>query len=419
MSKEWFACFEALKSVYAEEAFSNIAINEALAHHKGCAEGFVRNFAKGVIRDSMKLDWYVDRLADKGIRGIKIRTLIVIRMGLYAITELNSVPDHAAVNEAVGLAKTVAKGSDRFVNAILRSYLRRSDELQVPPKDMALRYSFPRDLYQLIRNQYSYETETILKALSKPAAMVLRVNLSKISREDLIEKLRSEGIMAEAADETNSGIIIEGGKAVSSEAFRDGLFSVQSLSSIIAIEKLAPESGSEVLDICAAPGGKTCAMAEIMGNKGNILACDIYEHRVDLIRASAERLGLGIISLKELDGTEYCNEFEKRFDYVLADVPCSGLGVIQSKPEIKYRTDVSRYPELIETQSAILRNALSYAKPGAVIEYSTCTINKDENEAVVKHVLSEGNLGQIIEMNTIMPYNYKVGFFYCLIRKKA
>lgn len=419
MSQEWFACFEALKSVCAEEAFSNIAINEALAHHKGCAEGFVRNFVKGVIRDSMKLDWYVDRLADKGIRGIKIRTLIIIRMGLYAITELNSVPDHAAVNEAVALAKKVARGSDRFVNAILRSYLRRADELKVPAKDIALRYSFPRDLYQLIRKQYGEETESILGALSKPAAMVLRANLTKISREDLIEILRSEGIMAEAAAETYSGIIIEGGKAVSSEAFRDGLFSVQSLSSIIAIEKLDPESGSAVLDICAAPGGKTCAMAEIMGNKGSILACDIYGHRVDLIRASAERLGLGVISLKELDGTEYCEELDERFDYVLADVPCSGLGVIQSKPEIKYRTDISRYPELIETQAAILRNALRYAKPGAVIEYSTCTINKAENEAVVEHVLGECNLGQIVEMNTIMPYNNKVGFFYCLIRKNV
>ena len=396
---DWITTFNALKAVYIDEAFSNIAINEAIEQHPNCSTGFVRTFAKGVIRDTLRLDHYIDQLADRGIKGIKNRTLIILRMGIYAIEVLDSVPDHAAVNEAVKLARKVSKGSDKFVNGMLRSFIREREQLDVCG-------TFPAELGALIREQYGDEAEEIMKALDTPVPLVLRPNRLK--------------------DEKPEPVIVEGGNVIGGDDFKKGKFSVQSLSSIEAIEAFAPNAGSTVLDMCAAPGGKTCAMAEIMNNQGSITACDVYDHRLKLIEAQARRLGIDIITTELLDGTDHRKDFDNKFDYVLADVPCSGLGVIPSKPEIKLRTDVSSYKELTDIQTAILKNAISYAKPGGLIEYSTCTINRDENDGVVERVLAElkdeglleAKLPQIIEKCSILPYNNKVGFFYCILRKQ-
>lgn len=418
MTRDWITVFEALRSVFIDGAYSNIAINEAAEHHKGCSVGFVRAFTKGVIRDSIQLDWFIDKLARKGIKSIRKKTLIILRMGIYAINKMDSVPDHAAVNSAVDLTKKVSKGAEGFVNGMLRDYLRRKEALLSDiDGDIALMYSFPQKLADMIFDQYGEEAESILKALSEPAPLVIRANTLKTSREELIEALRETGINAYADDESRSGIICEGRSIISSEAFRNGLFSVQSLSSILASEALAPKAGERILDMCAAPGGKSCAMAELMQDRGEITACDIYEHRLELIKASADRLGLESIKTRLLDGTEHCVEFENSFDRVLADVPCSGLGVIQGKPEIKLKTEIFDFKELQDIQARILKNAISYASPGGVIEYSTCTLNREENEILVNRVLEDCSLVQILEMETLLPYNNKVGFFYCIMKK--
>lgn len=387
---DFLTTFSALKSVYIDESFSNIAINEAINEHPGCSGGFVRTFTKGVIRDTLKLDHYIDQLASKGIKGIKNRTKIVLRMGIYAIESLDSVPEYAAIDLTVGLAKKVCKGQDKFVNGLLRSFTRQRSELDVAG-------TFPEDVENLIRSQYGDEADSIMKALDTPVPLVLRPNRLKVNQTE--------------------PIISDGGNVISSDDFKEGKFSVQSLSSIEAIEHFAPASGSRVLDMCAAPGGKSCAMAEIMGNNGEIVACDIYEHRIELIDAQAKRLGIDIIKTELLDGTINRSEWNDSFDYVLADVPCSGLGVIPSKPEIKLRTDVDSYQELQEVQYKILMNAISYAKRGGMIEYSTCTINKNENDAVVNKALADCNLAQIVEIKSILPYNNKIGFYYCIIKK--
>ena len=389
---DFLTTFSALKSVYIDQSFSNIAINEAIEQHPGCQAGFVRTFTKGVIRDTLKLDHYIDQLASKGIKGIKNRTLVVLRMGIYAIESLDSVPEYAAIDLTVGLAKKVCKGQDKFINGVLRSFTRQRNELDVCG-------TFPEELEQLIRVQYSDEADKIMSALDTPAALVLRPNRLKV--------------------DATEPVISEGGNVIDGQDFRDGKFSVQSLSSIEAIEHFAPTPGSRVLDMCAAPGGKSCAMAEIMGNEGEIIACDIYEHRIDLIDAQANRLGIDIIDTEILDGTVHKKEWENSFDYVLADVPCSGLGVIPSKPEIKLRVDISQFDELQDIQYKILMNAISYAKPGGMIEYSTCTINKNENQGIVDKVLDSCNLVQIVENKSVLPYNNLIGFYYCIFKKDS
>ena len=420
MNKDWLAVFEALKAVYADGAYSNISINEAVSRRKGLRESFVRSFAKGVLRNSIRLDHIIDTLAGKGISSIKQRPLVILRMGIYAIDELDSVPDHAAVNEAVELAKTVAKGSDRFVNGMLRNYLRRRDEFASDKLEPYIRYSMRKDIFSLLSDQYGDEAIHIAEALNEPSEVYLRANTLKANRGEVIKKLAEYGIEGREAEENSEAILAKGSGIVSCDLYRQGYYTIQSLSSMIAVKALAPEPGSKVLDLCAAPGGKTGYMAELMGNEGSITACDVHPHRLMLTQAAMNRIGVSICALEERDAAIYDETLEASFDFVLADVPCSGLGVTASKPELKLTADPSTFEGLIDIQKRILTNALRYTKPGGRLEYSTCTLNKNENEEVVKHVLSkEGTSARVIEMKTLMPYNGKVGFYYCIIGKNA
>ena len=420
MNKDWLAVFEALKAVYSDGAYSNISINEAVSHHKGLRESFVRSFAKGVIRSSIRVDHVINSLATKGINSIKQRPLIILRMGIYAIDELDSVPDHAAVSEAVELAKTVAKGSDRFVNGMLRNYLRRREEFAADKLEPYIRYSMSKEVFSLLSDQYGEEAFRIAEALNQPSEVYLRTNTLKTDRDELIRKLAGYGIEGKASDENSEAILARGSGIVSCELYRQGYYTIQSLSSMMAVKALAPKPGSRVLDLCAAPGGKTGYMAELMNNEGSITACDIHPHRLAITQAAMDRIGVSICSVEERDAAVHDPSMDESFDYVLADVPCSGLGVIASKPEIKLTTYPSQYDGLIDIQKSILSNALRYLKPGGKLEYSTCTLNKNENESVVKHVLSkEGTSAGIVEMTTFMPYNGKVGFYYCIIEKNA
>ena len=343
MNKDWLAVFEALKAVYTDGAYSNISINEAVSRRKGLRESFVRSFAKGVIRSSIRIDHVIDSLAEKGISSIKQRPLIILRMGIYAIDELGSVPDHAAVSEAVELAKSVAKGSDRFVNGMLRNYLRRKDEFAADRLEPHIRYSMSKEVFSLLSEQYGEEAIRIAEALNQPSEVYLRANTLKADRDEVIRRLAEYGIEGRAAEENSEAIRAGGSGIVSCGLYRQGYYTIQSLSSMIAVKALAPEAGSSVLDLCAAPGGKTGYMAELMGNEGSITACDVHPHRLMLTQAAMKRLGVSICALEERDAAVYDASLADSFDYVLADVPCSGLGVIASKPEIKLTADPYGY----------------------------------------------------------------------------
>ena len=419
MDQDWLAAFEALKNVYIDGAYSNIAINEAVSHHREARESFVRTFVKGVLRDTIRLDYIIDRLVERGIGSVKPRLLILLRMGLYAVDEMYSIPEYAAVNETVNLAKGLARGSERFINGVLRGYLRRRgstyNKESLRP-DIAC--GFTKEVFDLLRSQYGPEALQIAEALNEPPKLYLRTNTLKIDRDSLIERLSSEGFSVEASPLNDAAIQASGSGIASHEIYREGLCSIQSLSSMIAVKALGPSPGSKVLDMCAAPGGKSAYMAELMRNEGSIIACDIHPHRLDLIKAYASRIGADIIETMQADASVPNESFYEAFDYVLADVPCSGLGVVASKPEIRLTTDPSKYDELIELQKKIAENAFRYLKPGGRMMYSTCTLNKNENEELAKDILSRASGSAVsIEMRTIMPYNGEVGFFYNVIEK--
>lgn len=433
MKNDWIAAYEALKDVYINDAYSNIAINEALAKHNQCSQGFVRTFVKGVIRDTTRLDYYIDKLADKGVRGIRDRVLIILRMGIYAVRSLESVPAHAACNEAVALAKRTAGGSSGFVNAIIRAYVRQADELEPAPltekdivddhlsnsqvKRAAVIYSMRNDIIRLLNRQYGgEECLRLLEGLNTPPDLILRNNPLKGTRTELVQALSELGIDAEEMPESRNAIRIAGGQVAGTELFAQGRFSIQSLSSILAVEAFAPERGSRVLDMCAAPGGKTSAIAELMANEGSITACDIHPHRCELINASVKRLGIDIVETRVLDASVRESDMLDSYDYVLCDVPCSGLGVMSTKPEIKFK-DRADVEELTGLQLEILENAYAYVKRGGYVMYSTCTINRNENEGVIEAFSERHKDAAIIENRSLMPYNNLIGFYYSIIRK--
>lgn len=418
MDRDWLAVFDALKSVYLDGAYSNIAINEAVSRHKGARESFVRTFAKGVLRDTIRLDYIIDRLVERGIDSVKPRILVILRMGIYAVDEMYSIPEYAAVNETAELAKGLARGTERFVNGVLRGYIRRrgqycKDNLR---PDIAL--GFSKEIFDLLRSQYGPDSIRIMESLNEPPNLYLRTNTLKTDREGLINRLRDEGFGAEASPLNEAAVKVSGSGITSHAIYRDGLCSIQSLSSMIAVRALGPAPGSRVLDMCAAPGGKSAYMAELMRNDGSITACDIHAHRLDLVKAYASRTGASIIETMRADASATNADLAESFDCVLADVPCSGLGAAAGKPEIRFNTDPSAYDGLIKLQKEIAENAFRCLKPGGRMMYSTCTLNKNENEEVAKHLLSTAPGSALsIEMRTIMPYNGEVGFFYFIVEK--
>ena len=416
MKQDWLASFDALMKVHKDQAYSNIAINESIKKFRKSDAGFVQMMVKGVLRKQILIDHKIDGLAKRGIKSVKVRPLIILRMSIFAIDMMNSVPDYAAVNEAVKLSKKVSSAEFGFINAILRTYIRDrkyTDEVEL---DDRIKLSFPNELADLICFQYKENALKIMKALNEPKNIVLRCNRNLITREELIDKLQKKGYDAIKDETTMSGIIVKSGFPVKDEMFNSGLYSVQSSSSIEAIEKLNPKRASKVLDLCAAPGGKSMAIAEIMDNQGEIVACDIHPHRIELIEKNIKRTKTKIIKTKIKDATLFDETMNKSFDYVVADVPCSGIGVIPNKPELKYRIDVRNLNSLKMIQEKILMNGIRYLKKNGTIMYSTCTLNMEENEDIPKRVLQSFPDVEIVESKYILPYNNKIGFYYCIMK---
>lgn len=436
MISDWQASYEALHQILSEGAYSNLAINKALAKHKEASPGFVRVQVKGVLRTLIPLEHLLQHYTREG-REPRPRTKQVLFLGLYALSSME-VPEHAAVNDCVELARRCCPGQMSFINAVLRRFVREGKKL-LPEEEgaellagsskkqrrlheiarLSLRYSFPEALVGLLHKEYGEETERILASLNEVPELALRVNRLKTNRSELAEMLREEGILTVPDPETEAGLLVRKGSPLGGDLFRRGYFSVQSSSSLRAIEALDPQPGERVLDLCAAPGGKSAAMAERMNNQGEIVSCDLHAHRVHLIEEQMKRLGITIVRAEQRDAALFREEDRERFDRVLADVPCSGIGVIGSKPELRYHVDLGRLPELIELQKQILRHAAAYVKPGGVVVYSTCTINIRENEEVTEAVLSESPMLTLVETQRIMPYNKNAGFFFACLRKNG
>lgn len=384
-----------LLKMSSNSAYSNIILDEALQRSTLSPQDkkFASALFYGVLERQLTLDVIIKKYCNKPLSKLSDEIRQILRMGIYQLCYMDSVPESAAVNESVILAKkNINQSAPGFVNAVLRSFIR--DDLQLPLSDnkienLSLEYSCPQWLVQKWLKEYGDRcAETMLYTSVGRAPVNIRVNTTKITSDELIEELEKEEIIAEKSDIIENCLVIKTGASVaSSNAYKSGYFHVQDISSQLCCKALNVQKGETVLDVCSAPGGKTFTLAEIMENYGSLLAFDLHENRVQLIWKGAKKLGLSCIKAKVNDGKIF-NEKIPIADKILCDVPCSGLGVIRRKPEIKYksRDDFERLPDV---QYDILCTSSEYLKVGGELVYSTCTLSKAENDEVIDKFLNE------------------------------
>ena len=382
---------ELLTRMQQDGAYSNIVLDNTFAQEKLSPRdrAFSAMLFYGVIERKMTLDYIIRLYSSVEFDNIDIDVLQLLRMGLYQLL-YTSVPENAAVNESVELAGEKAKG---FVNGILRSFIRSGKtidyrDLEGIPK-LSIEYSCPKWLIKKWTEMFGEEeTLKILQGSMGRPPLFVRVNTLKCTADELIEEFKKEHI--EAKKNALLDDCLELGRIHEIEAtnaYRKGLFHVQDISSQLCCRVARPVFNETVIDMCAAPGGKTFTMAQLMANRGKIYSFDLYDGRVSMIREGAARMGLSIVEATVHDATEYDPAIPPA-DKVLCDVVCSGFGVIRRKPEIKYK-EMKNLEQLPLLQGHILRNASKYVKKGGTLIYSTCTLSRDENEGVVEKFLGE------------------------------
>ncbi len=368
MDKDRYASYRILKDIEQEGAYSNLAVKSFLARNETDSPPFIRELVYGVLRRQMLLDHNIDRYVSR----LKSSDRILLRMGFYQLCFMDSVSDYAAVNETVGLCR----GNKSLINAVLRNFIR--DGKILSDDGIATRYSCHESIVGLLCKAYGKERcEEILKHSLITPSLGERVN-------------------------------------------RNGLVSIQGRSSQRAVETLSPKPGDRLIDVCAAPGGKSFYAADMMEGRGEIFAFDIHAHRVALIEKEAERLGIRIIRTAVRDARFADEALIGSADKVICDVPCSGLGTMAKKPEIKLRGLDPRLPELYEAQAAILKASFSYLRPGGLLLYSSCTLNPRENELQVKNFIKEKGFldAELISEEQIFPDEDLDGFYIAILKRK-
>ncbi len=402
-----------LVKIENQGAFSNLAVAEGLKNadlthqDKALATAIIY----GVLDRRITLDYILSKFLKTPMKKTAPFTLAVLRSALYQIKYMDKIPESAAVNEAVKLIKSSRESRNAgFVNGVLRSVLRTQVNLPEgdSAKDLSIRYSCPLWIVESFLDDYGPEdTKALLEESLKPALTVLRINTHKADIDAISKEFTVKG---------NSIELEKGMDIAESELYKKGFVYAQDYASGRAAETLNPKAGERVLDMCSAPGGKAFTMANLMENKGEIVACDLYPHRTELIEKSAKRLGLSIIKPRVSDATVF-DEALGEFNCVLCDVPCSGLGVIRRKPEIKY-TQTPDLALLEEIQKKIVQNALRYLKKGGRLLYSTCTLRRAENEKLVIFLQKEYNDLKLIKQHTFMPHKDGTDGFFCALFEK-
>ena len=390
----------------------------------------------GVLQNRGKLDFYLDQLLTGKRKDLHPVVRDILHLGLYQLYEMDKIPESAAVNESVTLAKKYCKNpkAGALVNGVLRSAVRTRGTLK-EPTSYADRYSHPDELISLLKaNLPKGKLEPMLVADNAAPQTVVQVNTLRTTTEELARRLEGGGVTAFPHDWMKDCLVLSNtGSLEQLPAFREGLFYVQDPAAKLSVLcARLPESGARVLDCCAAPGGKSFAAAIAMGGRGSIVSCDVHGHKTALIENGAARLGLTNITAKQQDATQLVPEWVGSMDAVIADVPCSGLGIIRKKPDIRYK-NLEELAQLPALQAKILETQASYVKPGGVLLYSTCTGLKRENEDGVSAFLEKHGeffpepleLPPIFPkketgMLTLIPGEYDTdGFFICRLRRKA
>ena len=391
---------EILLEVEKNGAYPNVLLKQTLDKYlymEKQERAFLTRLVEGTVERKLTLDYFIDQVSKTPVHKMKPVIRCIMRMAAYQIFYMDAVPDSAACNEAVKLAQKkgfqTLKG---FVNGVLRNLSRQkteiglTDETKEPVKAFSVKYSVPEWLVEKVMKDYGNENaKNMFESLYKNVgATTIRVNNSKISTEECAKLLREEGVHVEKAAYVDNALeISEYDSLMFLETFEKGYFQVQDVSSMLVGCAANPKPGDQVIDICAAPGGKSIHVADLLNGTSHVEARDLTDYKVGLIEENIERCGFGNITARRADGLVFDEASKESADIVIADLPCSGLGILKKKSDIKYRMSQQQIEELVQLQRAILKNAADYVKSGGTLIYSTCTIAKEENDLQVDWIL--------------------------------
>ncbi|HHY21480.1 MAG TPA: 16S rRNA (cytosine(967)-C(5))-methyltransferase RsmB [Bacilli bacterium] len=439
---------DVLLKVDKEQAYSNLQLNQAIQKSQldGRDIGLLTELVYGTIQHQLTLDFYLRPFVKKGLNKIERWVLILLRMSLYQIVYLDKIPERAAIYEAVQIAKKRGhQGIASMVNGVLRSIQRQGlpqvEDIQDDAERLSVKYSHPEWLVKRWIAQYGVaETEAMCKENVTAPHVTIRVNRTQATKSEVIESLEAEGVTVHEGHLAPDALVVTKGNVLYTQAFLQGKVTIQDESSMLVALVANPQPTDTVLDSCAAPGGKTTHLAEQMNGEGQIIALDLHEHKIKLISQLASRLKLKNIEGRQLDARKTIAEFEpESFDVILVDAPCSGFGVIRKKPDLKWSKQESDIEAIAKIQFDILSSVAPLVKKGGTLVYSTCTVDKTENEGTIERFLasypqfelderlSERLPEQILEkgrlksgMLTILPHDFGTdGFFITAMKKQA
>ena len=373
---------------WSDAVLGSILDAEGLASRE---RAFAAALCYGVLQNRLLLDHVIGQCATMPLRKIEPKVLDILRIAAYQLMFMDKVPAAAAVDSAVKLCKSLGYArASGLVNAVSRRIAEGA--FTVPqghePEALSLRYSHPLWMVERLTSLLgAEEAEAFCRCNNAPAPITLQINTLRTDAKTLLAALIAHGLEAEIHPFVPDCILLKNGSVTSVPEFQQGNFYVQDAAAKLSVLAAGPQKGQRILDVCAAPGGKSFAAAIVSGG-AEITACDLHEKKLVRIKQGTLRLGIEDITLRAMDARQPCPEFTERFDLVIADVPCSGLGVIRKKPDIRYK-DPSELAGLPEVQSAILRNVCSYVRPGGTLLYSTCTVLPEENADVCTAFLKD------------------------------
>ena len=373
-----------LSEIFEKGEYTHIVLSAALKKYQYLANmerSFISRTVLGTVERVITIDYVINSFSKIKVAKMKPVIRNILRMSVYQIIYMEGTKDFAVCDEAVKLAvKRGFSSLKGFVNGVLRNIVREKDNISYED-NLSVKYSTPEWLVDKWLKEYDRETvEGMLKAQFTDRPLSVRCNTAGITRTELIKRLEDQGITAVPVDYLEEAVMISGYDYLDKiPEFREGLFFVQDISSMLVCHVAAPAKDSYVIDVCAAPGGKSMHMAEMLNGTGHVEARDLTESKVMLIRENIERLKLDNISAKVMDATVYEEASTGKADVLLADLPCSGFGILNKKPDIKYHASPEKCQELAKLQREILKNVSKYVKPGGTLVYSTCTVNPEEN----------------------------------------
>ena len=414
------AAFLIIHSVMEEGSFLNKKTEEIFSSAENLSDkekNFIRRLSAGTVEKGLYLDTIINTYSKTPVKKMKPKIKTILRMGVYQLKFMDSVPDSAAVNESVKLAVKNGQGALKgFVNGVLRSISRNEKEVKFDT--LSKRYSVPEWITRLFEKERGKEgTEKILRGLSEEKKTCIFVNGNKTTKDELKKELTEQGIIVNETEDPDSLFIENYGDIKTIPGFGEGKFYIQDLSTILAVKSIGIKPGDRVLDVCAAPGGKTIVAAVLTGETGRVTSCDISKEKVDIIKENIKRCGMENVDAVVRDATKYIEEDKEKFDVVICDLPCSGLGIMKRKPDIRYRVKREDITALADLQKEMLGVSKEYVRSGGKLLFSTCTLSKEEDEKNKEFFLEDNKDYKLLSEELTFPDEVRDGFYHAVFCK--